>query len=78
MAATAEAVLEIIANEAGIDRAGLRPDASFAQLDIGSLDFASALFMLEDRFDITIDPEQLSLESTVQDLVDLVSGQLDG
>lgn len=78
MAATAESVLDIVASEAGIDRAGLRPDASFSQLDIGSLDFASALFTLEDRFDITIDPDTLSLDSTIQDLVDLVSGQLNG
>lgn len=73
MAASMDAVLDVIAKEAGVDRASLRPDATFAEMDISSLDMMSALFTLEDEFGVAIDPEQLGPAATLRDLVDLVN-----
>lgn len=73
MAVSTEAVLAVIAAEAGIDQTALSPEATFEQLDIGSLDLASALFTLEDQFGIVIDPDCLSPTSTISDFIALVS-----
>jgi len=78
LAATPDAILDVLAKETGIDRSGLRLDATFAELDIGSLDFVSALFMLEDKFDITIEPDSLGPTSTINDLVALVTARTGG
>lgn len=78
MAATPDAILDILAKETGIDRSGLRPEVTFAELDISSLDFVSALFVLEDKFDITIEPDSLGPASTINDLIALVSARAAG
>lgn len=75
MAVSTEAILAVIAAEAGIERAALNPDATFEQLDIGSLDLASALFTIEDELGIVIDPERFALTSTIAEFVEFVSSQ---
>ncbi|EQB15413.1 acyl carrier protein [Novosphingobium lindaniclasticum] len=72
MTVSNEAILAVIAEESGLDAAALRPDATFEQLDIGSLDVASTLFAIEDKFGVEIDPDQLNPASTISDFVDLV------
>lgn len=67
-----EAILAVVAEESGLDAAALRLDATFEQLDIGSLDVASTLFAIEDKFGVEIDPERLNPASTISDFVDLV------
>ena len=57
MAMTADDVLAIVATEAGVDPAALRPDATLADLDISSLDVVSVLFELEDRYGVEVDAE---------------------
>lgn len=78
MAATPDEILDVLAKETGIDRSGLRLDATFAELDVSSLDFVSAIFMLEEKFDIAIEPDSLGPTSTVNDLIALVSAQASG
>ena len=72
MTVSKEAILGVIAEESGLDRAALRPDATFEQLDIGSLDVASTLFIIEDKFGVEVDPDKLDPHSTIADFVDLV------
>ncbi|MDF2638673.1 MAG: hypothetical protein K0R64_1657 [Novosphingobium lindaniclasticum] len=72
MTVSNEAILAVIAEESGLDTAALRPDATFEQLDIGSLDVASTLFAIEDKFGVEIDPDQLNPASTISDFVELV------
>lgn len=68
MTISPESIVSIIADEAGLDAALLRPGATLEELNIGSLDVASALFALEDRFGIEIDPGTIAPSSTIADL----------
>ncbi len=65
MAVTAEAILDIIASESAIDRTKLSSEATLESLDINSLDVASIVFELEDRFDIVIEPDAIRPDFTV-------------
>jgi acyl carrier protein len=69
MAITGEAITAIVASEAGIDPAKLDPAATLAQLDISSIDVASALFELEDRFGIEVDPANIAPDSTLAQFI---------
>ena len=54
-------VVDLIADTAKLDRDLVRPESSFEELGIDSLDGANILFAIEDDFDIYIayEPEQL-------------------
>lgn len=69
MTISPEAIVSIIADEAGLDASRLPPEATLEELNIGSLDVASALFALEDRFGIEIDPGSIAPSSTIGDLI---------
>lgn len=73
MAVPNERILSIIAAEAGVDQAALHPGATLEELDISSLDVASALFVLEDELGIEIDPASITPASTVRELVDRIA-----
>ncbi|MDF0545866.1 acyl carrier protein [Sphingobium sp. H39-3-25] len=73
MAATLDEVVEIVSTEGGIAPEKLRSDVTLAELDISSLDLASILFEMEDRFDIEIDPARISPEMDLGALVDHVN-----
>jgi acyl carrier protein len=69
MAISADEVLAVVASEAGIDPAKLDPSATLRALDIGSLDLASAVFEIEDKFGIEIDPAEIPSDFTLAQLV---------
>ena len=69
MAISADAILAVIASEAGLDPARLAPEATLQDLDISSIDLVSAVFELEDRFGIAIEPEAIKPDFTVAQLV---------
>ncbi len=74
-------VLDIIAAEAGVDRARLLPDATVASLDIASLDMVQAMFAIETRFDVEVPVLAASGEpefATVGALVDHVMATIRG
>lgn len=75
MAVTTEAILALIAAESGIDQAALRDDATFQELDIGSLDVVSVLFRIEDEFGVVIEPDSITPSATLSDFVELVSSR---
>jgi len=74
MAISAEAIKSVIAAEAGIDETKLDPAQTLKDLDISSLDIASAVFELEDRFGIEIDPDKIDPEFTVTQFIEYVQG----
>lgn len=69
-------LLDIIAEEAKIDRARLVPDATLESLDIASLDLVSMLFAVEDRTGVEIAPEDLTGAETLGDLLDIVTARI--
>jgi acyl carrier protein len=69
MTIPAEAIMSVVASEAGIDPARLDSTATLLELDIGSLDVASAVFELEDRFGIEVDPARIAPDWTLGEFV---------
>jgi len=72
MQITPEAVMEVVTAETGISAERLRPEATLAELDISSLDVASIVFELEDRFGIEMEVEGLTADLTLAQLVDRI------
>ncbi|MCB2078140.1 MAG: acyl carrier protein [Novosphingobium sp.] len=77
MTVTAQAILSTIAAEAGLDEEALKPDATLEELDISSLDLASAVFALEDNFGIEVEPSDIDRSFTVSRLIDHVMSLAD-
>lgn len=75
MVITREEVMGIVAAESGLDPAKLRPDAKLRDLDISSIDLVSAIFVIEDKLNVTIQVEDVSPDATLDELVDLVLGR---
>ncbi len=73
MAATVDEIVAIVSAEGGIAPEKLTPDVTLAELDISSLDLASILFEMEDRFKVEIDPDTISREMSLRALVDHVN-----
>ena len=73
MTISPDAIVSIIADEAGLDASQLRPEATLEELNIGSLDMASALFTLEDKFGIEIDPGSVAPSLTIGELIGRVT-----
>ncbi|MBV9735963.1 MAG: acyl carrier protein [Acidisphaera sp.] len=75
-----ERILAIVAEETGIERSLLQPEASIEELGIASLDMTQAVFRLETEFDIEIPviAERAGAEfGTVGDLLAHVLAVLD-
>lgn len=72
MTVSREAVIKIIADESGLDPAKLVPEASLTDLDISSIDVASAMFALEEEFGIVIEPDDISRDFTLGQFIDHV------
>lgn len=72
MTVTRDSVLSIIANEANLDIGKLKPESTLIDLDISSIDVASAIFALEDEFGIEVEPGDISPDFTLEQFVDHV------
>jgi acyl carrier protein len=64
-------VLKIIANTRRIPLESVRPDSTFEELGIDSLDRLNILFDLESEFDIEIDDEEAK---KVQNIPEMIAG----
>jgi acyl carrier protein len=64
-------VLKIIANTRRIPLESVRPESSFEELGIDSLDRLNILFDLESEFDIEIDDEEAK---KVQNIPEMIAG----
>lgn len=63
-------IVETIVDAKGIDAASVKPESTFKDLNVDSLDIAEMVMTLEDEFGITIELEEGI--ATVQDLVNLI------
>lgn len=72
-----EDLLDIVAEEAMVDRALLERGARLDALDIASADFVMVLMAIEEKFGIYISVDnELSELETVQDLLSLASHKI--
>jgi acyl carrier protein len=63
-------VLRVIATTRRVPLETVRPDSTFEELGIDSLDRINILFELEGEFDIEIDDEQAKLVTSLQQMID--------
>lgn len=63
-------VLRVIATTRRVPIETVRPDSTFEELGIDSLDRINILFELEGEFDIQIEDEQAKQVSTMQQMID--------
>ena len=69
-------IVDIIVDAKGIDASEVKPESSFKDLNVDSLDIAEMVMTLEDEFGITIELEEGI--ATVQDLVNLINERIAG
>ena len=72
MTITRDAVIAIIAEQSGLDVTRLTPEAKLQDLNISSIDLVSAIFAIEEKFDVVITPDDVARDATLEELVDLV------
>ncbi|HEX4182204.1 MAG TPA: phosphopantetheine-binding protein [Caulobacteraceae bacterium] len=65
-------VLDIIADEALIDRALLTPEATLESLGIASLDVISIVFALEEKFGLALEQSDFEGVQSLGQMVDLI------
>ncbi|CAN5126810.1 hypothetical protein BH09PSE2_BH09PSE2_15940 [soil metagenome] len=69
---TADDVLDLVAQEAPVDRADLKPEATLDELGVASLDVISVLFALEDKFGVIVEQGDIEHAKTLGDFIDAV------
>ena len=70
-------VLRVIATTRRVPLETVRPDSTFEELGIDSLDRINILFELEGEFDIEIDDEQAKQVTTLQQMIDGITQLVD-
>ena len=75
----AETILDLIAENASIERSRLQPETTLDELGITSLTLIEAVFEIETRFDveISVDGILMSPEVTVAQLMERVLATID-
>jgi len=76
MKATEPELLDLIAQEAIIDRDKLSREATLADLGISSIDVLSMLFELEERYGVVIEEADMPQMSTLGEMVDFLLGRI--
>lgn len=72
MKATESELLDLIAQEAIVDRATLTREATLADLGISSIDVLSMLFELEEKYGVVIEEATMPEISTLGQMVDFL------
>ena len=77
MASVEERVLDIIAEQLGLDKDEIQTEASFID-DLGadSLDIVEMIMTIEDEFDVEISDEDAEKIVTVQDAINYINDKL--
>ena len=75
MSVSADEILDVIAQEALVEKAKLTPEATLESLGIASLDIISIVFALEDRFGIVLEQSEFEGIETVSALVGLITAK---
>jgi acyl carrier protein len=79
MAATEKELLDIMAEEAMVDRSALTRSAVFTELGFQSLDVVSVLFEIEGRYGVVIEEEDMppvTTATTLGDVLDFLLGRI--
>ena len=76
MKATEADVLDVIAEEAIVDRKLLTRDATLADLGISSLDVISMLFEVEEKYGVVIEEGDMPQMSTLGEMVDFLLARI--
>ncbi|MFC3070636.1 acyl carrier protein [Phenylobacterium soli] len=76
MKATETELLDLIAQEAIIDRSKLVREATLEDLGISSLDLISMLFELEEKYGVVIEEGDMPQMSTLGEMVDFLLGRI--
>ena len=73
MSSVQDTIFDIIAKEAGIDRATITPDSTLKELQIQSLDAVQIIFEIEDHYKITLPDRDPNFDTeSVRGLVEAV------
>jgi len=72
MSVTEPELLDLIAQEAIIDREKLQRDATLGDLGISSLDVITMLFELEERYGVVIEEADMPKMETLGEMVDFL------
>ena len=73
MSSVQDTIFDIIAKEAGIDRAKITPDSTLKELEIQSLDAVQIIFEIEDHYKITMPDRDPNFDTeSVKGLVEAV------
>ena len=65
-------VIQAIARSKRIDAATIRPETTFEELGLDSLDAIELLFEIEEEFDLTVEDEAVQGKETVRQVVEAV------
>ncbi|WP_304165544.1 acyl carrier protein [Phenylobacterium aquaticum] len=76
MKATESELLDMLSEEAILDRARLVREATLADLGISSIDVISLLFELEEKFGVVIEEGEMPQMSTVGEMMDFLLGKI--
>lgn len=76
MKVTEAALLDMIAEEAIIDRKTLSREAALSDLGISSLDVITLLFELEEKFGVVIEEGDMPAMATLGEMVDFLLGRI--
>jgi acyl carrier protein len=78
MKATESELLDLIAQEAIVERAALAREATLADLGISSIDVLSMLFELEEKYGVVIEEADMPEISTLGQMVDFLLERING
>lgn len=76
MKATETELLDLIAQEAIIDRAKLTREATLEDLGISSLDLISMLFELEEKYGVIIEEGDMPQMTTLGEMLDFLMARI--
>ena len=76
MKATEADVLDVVAEEAIVDRKLLTRDATLADLGISSLDVISMLFEVEEKYGVVIEEGDMPQMSTLGEMIDFLLARI--
>jgi len=76
MKVSEDQLLDMIAEEAIIDRKTLSREATLADLGISSLDVITLLFELEEKFGVVIEEGDMPAMTTLGEMVDFLLGRI--
>jgi acyl carrier protein len=72
MSAVYNRVKELLVDKFGVPAEDVRPDATFEELDVDSLDLAELSQIIEDEFGVQLKGDDVGKIKTVGDAIDLV------